>query len=145
MNRSEFRPVKHLKMTVCASVLWKMNIGIAKKWPEMVVTLSFISIFHFRSGYITYLQMHMVRQWHYQQCRYLTVLSTLMTLFLHRCKIARFYISFIFCIISHRTIAFQKHYVNARNLCISSPIYKSIWLFHILYNFAHNMIKYPDA
>ena len=24
---------------------------MAKKWPEMVVTLSFISIFHFRSDY----------------------------------------------------------------------------------------------
>ena len=24
-----------------------------KKWPEMVVTLSFISIFHFRSDYTT--------------------------------------------------------------------------------------------
>ena len=49
MNQSEFRPVKHLKMTVWTSVLWKMNIHMAKKWPEMVVTLSFISIFHFRS------------------------------------------------------------------------------------------------
>ena len=28
-----------------------MNIHMAKKWPEMVVTLSFISIFHFRSDY----------------------------------------------------------------------------------------------
>ena len=27
---------------------------MAKKWPEMVVTLSFISIFHFRSDYNTY-------------------------------------------------------------------------------------------
>ena len=27
---------------------------MAKKWPETVVTLSFISIFHFRSDYINY-------------------------------------------------------------------------------------------
>ena len=38
-------------MTVWTSVLWNMNIHMAKKWPEMVVTLSFISIFHFRSDY----------------------------------------------------------------------------------------------
>ena len=51
LNQSKFRPVKHLKMTVWTSVLWKMNIHMAKKWPEMVVTLSLISIFHFRSDY----------------------------------------------------------------------------------------------
>ena len=41
-NLDQFRPVKHVKMTVWTSVLWKMNIHIAKKWPEMVVTWSFI-------------------------------------------------------------------------------------------------------
>ena len=47
-----FRPVKHLKMTVTTSVLWKMNIHMANKLQEMVVKLSFISMFHFRSDYI---------------------------------------------------------------------------------------------
>ena len=42
MNQLRFRPVKHLKMTVWTSVLWKMNIQMAKKWPEMVVTRSII-------------------------------------------------------------------------------------------------------
>ena len=41
-NLDQFRPVKHVKMTVWTSVLWKMNILILKKWPEMVVTWSFI-------------------------------------------------------------------------------------------------------
>ena len=38
----EFRPVKQVIMTVWTSVLWKMNIHISKKWPELVVTRSFI-------------------------------------------------------------------------------------------------------
>ena len=42
MNQSRFRPVKHLKMTVRTSVLWKMNIHMAKKWPEMVIQRSYI-------------------------------------------------------------------------------------------------------
>ena len=41
-NLLEFRPVKHVIMTVWTSVLWKMNIHISKKWPELVVTRSFI-------------------------------------------------------------------------------------------------------
>ena len=41
-NLLEFRPVKHVIMTVWTSVLWKMNIHISKKWPELVITLSFI-------------------------------------------------------------------------------------------------------
>ena len=41
-NLLEFRPVKHVIMTVWTSVLWKMNIHISKKWPELVVTQSFI-------------------------------------------------------------------------------------------------------
>ena len=41
-NLLEFRPVKHVIMTVWTSVLWKMIIHISKKWPEVVITLSFI-------------------------------------------------------------------------------------------------------
>ena len=41
-NLLEFRPVKHVIITVWTSVLWKMNIHISKKWPELVVTRSFI-------------------------------------------------------------------------------------------------------
>ena len=53
-NLLEFRPVKHVIMTVWTSVLWKMNIHISKKWPELVVTLSFIKGHSFRiSLYIT--------------------------------------------------------------------------------------------
>ena len=41
-NLLEFRPFKHVIMTVWTSVLWKMNIHTSKKWPELVITLSFI-------------------------------------------------------------------------------------------------------
>ena len=41
-NLLEFGPVKHVIMTVWASVLWKINIHISKKWPELVIPLSFI-------------------------------------------------------------------------------------------------------
>ena len=41
-NLLEFRPVKHVIMTVWTSVLWKKNIHISKKWPELVITRSFI-------------------------------------------------------------------------------------------------------
>ena len=51
MNQSEFRPVRHLKMAIWTSVLWKMNIHMAKKWPDMFLKLSFISMLHFRSDY----------------------------------------------------------------------------------------------
>ena len=37
LNQLEFRPIKHIKMTVWTSVLWKITIQLAKKWPEMVV------------------------------------------------------------------------------------------------------------
>ena len=47
-NLMEFRPVKHVIMTVWTSVLWKMIINISKKWPELVVTLSFIKEHSFR-------------------------------------------------------------------------------------------------
>ena len=40
-------------MTVWTSVLWKINIHMAKKWTESVLQQSFISIFHFRSEYTT--------------------------------------------------------------------------------------------
>ena len=42
MNQSYVRPVKRLKMTVRTSVLWKMNMHMAKKWTERVVKRSFI-------------------------------------------------------------------------------------------------------
>ena len=41
-NLDQFRPVKHVKMFVWTSVLWKVNKYIAQQWPEMVVTWSFI-------------------------------------------------------------------------------------------------------
>ena len=41
-NLLEFRPVKYVIMTIWTSVLWKMNIQMAKNWPEMVITRSFI-------------------------------------------------------------------------------------------------------
>ena len=44
-NLLEFRPVKHLKMTVWISVLWKIPMWLAKKWPDMVVKWSFISCY----------------------------------------------------------------------------------------------------
>ena len=53
-NLLKFRPVKHVIMTIWTSVLWKMIIHISKKWPELVVTLSFIKGHSFRiSLYIT--------------------------------------------------------------------------------------------
>ena len=47
-----FRLIKHLKMTVWTSVLWKINIHEAKKLPEMVVKLSFMSQFYIETEYI---------------------------------------------------------------------------------------------
>ena len=52
MNQSIFRPVKHLKMTVWTSFLWKINIQLAKKWPEMVVKLAIVIVIRFYSDYI---------------------------------------------------------------------------------------------
>ena len=42
MTQSRFRPIRHLKMTVRTSVLWKIHTHMAKKWPGMVVQRSFI-------------------------------------------------------------------------------------------------------
>ena len=42
MNQSQVRLVKLLKMPVRTSVLWKMKIHMAKKWPEKVAQRSFI-------------------------------------------------------------------------------------------------------
>ena len=49
MTQSRFRPVKHLKMTVRTSVLWKINTYMAKKWPGMVLQRSFIKGHSFRN------------------------------------------------------------------------------------------------
>ena len=51
MNQIEFRPIKQIKMTVWTSVLWKISIQLAKKWPDMVVKKPFSSIVHFYSDY----------------------------------------------------------------------------------------------
>ena len=42
MTQSRFRPIRHLKMTVRTSVLWKIFTHMAKKWPGMVVQRTFI-------------------------------------------------------------------------------------------------------
>ena len=49
LNKLGFRSVKHLKLIVWISVLWKINLHMAKKWPERVLKLSFLSNIHFRS------------------------------------------------------------------------------------------------
>ena len=59
MNQLEFRPIKHIKMTVWTSVLWKITIQLAKKWPEMVVKKPFTSVIHFYSDYIWKFQAFM--------------------------------------------------------------------------------------
>ena len=38
-----FRHTKHFKMTVWISVLWKIFMYLAKKWPEMVIQWPFMS------------------------------------------------------------------------------------------------------
>ena len=45
-----FEPVEHLKMTVRTSVLWKIKIHMAKKWPEKVGPRSFIKEHSFPNG-----------------------------------------------------------------------------------------------
>ena len=40
-----FRVLKHLKMSVWISFLWKITIQLAKKWPDMVVKCSSISCY----------------------------------------------------------------------------------------------------
>ena len=60
-NLLKFSPVKHVIMTIWTSVLWKMIIHISKKWPELVVTLSFIKGHSFRiSFYISRQQENLV-------------------------------------------------------------------------------------
>ena len=54
MNQLEFRPIKHIKMTVWTSVFWKITIQLAKERPEMVVKKPFTSILHFYSDYRQY-------------------------------------------------------------------------------------------
>ena len=44
-----FRPTMHLKMTIRTSVLWKMNIKLAKKWPEMVIKWPNLKVVSFES------------------------------------------------------------------------------------------------
>ena len=51
MNQSNFRPVKYTKMTVWTSVLWEIDIQLAKKWPEMVVKLAIVIVIRFYSDY----------------------------------------------------------------------------------------------
>ena len=50
-QNSRFRPIKHLKMTVLTSVLWKITIQISKKWPEMVVEPDMCSQFYIETVY----------------------------------------------------------------------------------------------
>ena len=42
MNQIRFRLVRHLKMTVWTSVLWKIIMQLANKWPERVIKWPFI-------------------------------------------------------------------------------------------------------
>ena len=49
MKQSRFRPVQHLKMTVWTSVLWKINIQLAKKLPEIVVKWASVIVIHLDS------------------------------------------------------------------------------------------------
>ena len=42
MTQSRFRPIRHLKMTVRTSVLWKTNTHMTKKWPEQVAQRWFL-------------------------------------------------------------------------------------------------------
>ena len=51
-----FRPIKHLKMTVWTSALWKMNIQLAKIWPEMVKILKYWIVIWIESEYSNYLK-----------------------------------------------------------------------------------------
>ena len=44
---------KHIKMTVSTSVLWKLNIQLAKKWPKIVVKYPLIIVISFDSDYST--------------------------------------------------------------------------------------------
>ena len=54
MNQSDFSPVKYTKMTVWISVLWKIDIQLAKKWAEMVVKWAIVIVIRFYSDYMYY-------------------------------------------------------------------------------------------
>ena len=47
-----FRSVEYTKMTVWNSGLWKINIHVAKKWPEPIIEQSFKSNIRFRSVFM---------------------------------------------------------------------------------------------
>ena len=47
LNQLRFWPIKHTRMTVWTSVLWKILIQLAKKWPEMVLQHPFINSLSF--------------------------------------------------------------------------------------------------
>ena len=51
LNQSDFSPVKHIKMTVWTSFLWKINMQLAEKWPEMVAKWAFVIVIRFDSDY----------------------------------------------------------------------------------------------
>ena len=48
-NKLGFRSVEYTKMTVWDSDLWKIDIHITKKWPELIIEQSFKSNIRFRS------------------------------------------------------------------------------------------------
>ena len=50
-SQLRFRLVKHLKMTVWISVLWKMTIHMLQKWPEMVVEPNMSTQFYIETVY----------------------------------------------------------------------------------------------
>ena len=50
-QNSRFRPVKHLKMTIWTSVLWKMTIHMSTKWLEVVIESDMCSQFYIETVY----------------------------------------------------------------------------------------------
>ena len=50
MNHLRFKLIKHLKMTIWISVLWKINTHMARKWQGMVLLKSFIKEHSFRNS-----------------------------------------------------------------------------------------------
>ena len=50
-----FRSVEYTKMTVWDSGLWKINIHMAKKWPEPIIEQSFRSNIRFQSVFTSFL------------------------------------------------------------------------------------------
>ena len=51
-NKLGFRSVEYTKMTVWDWGLWKINIHMAKKWPELIIEQSFKSNIRFRSVFM---------------------------------------------------------------------------------------------